>query len=57
MAYKSEREWKDLDKASKVVMALFLVAFLGIGYGLAQASNQHKVQQNILKTQMVHPGR
>ena len=57
MAYKSEREWKDIDKASRIVMALFFVAFLGIGYGLAQANNPHKVQQNILKAQIAHPGR
>ena len=55
--FKSERDWSDLERADKIVMAIFMAAFLGIGYGLIKDNNLHNIQQHVVKTQFMRPGR
>jgi len=53
MAYKSEREWSDFAKADKIVMAIFVAAFLGISVGLIRDNQARRLPYRIIKIETV----
>lgn len=50
--FKTERDWADLDKPSKIVIAVAVAAWLMLSYGLTQNYN-NQIKNNVVKSEMV----
>ena len=52
--FKTERSWKDLERADKIVLILGVVVWILISTGICLKANAAKqLKQNVLKTEMV----
>lgn len=52
--FKSERDWKDLERADKVVIAVACLMWLAISFGILNQSQKFaQLKQNMVKSEMV----
>lgn len=53
--FKTEREWKDLERADKIVFVIGVIMWtlMSTGVYFQNHNNHQQLKQNILKTEMV----
>lgn len=50
--FKTERDWSDIDKSSKIAIAVTAAVWLMFVYGLCQNYN-NQIKNNVVKSEMV----